>query len=144
MTPCVRELRIVYAPVAAVGPGLQLRQPADAATFLSKRIEHEPIEVGVVLLLDTKHCLIGVHEISRGSLDACLMHPREVFKAAVLANASAIIVGHNHPSGDPTPSHDDVAMCARLRSAAELLGIPLLDFIIIGYGACLSFTETGR
>jgi DNA repair protein RadC len=100
--------------------------------------------VGVVLLLDTRRQVIGVHEISRGSLDACLMHPREVFKAAILANASAIIVGHNHPSGDPTPSPDDDAICARLRSAAELLGIPLLDFIIIGYGTYLSFKEAGR
>jgi DNA repair protein RadC len=144
VTASVRELRIVYLPVATVGPGLQLGRPADAAAFLSKRLIHEPIEVGVVLLLDTKHRLIGVHEVSRGSLDACLMHPREVFKAAVLTNAAAIIVGHNHPSGDPTPSPDDVAICARLRNAAELLGISLLDFVIIGYGTYLSFTESGR
>jgi DNA repair protein RadC len=72
------------------------------------------------------------------------MHPREVFKAAVLANAAAIIVGHNHPSGDPTPSPDDVAVYGRLRCAAEVIGIDLLDFVIVGHGTYRSFNEMGR
>jgi DNA repair protein RadC len=74
-----------------------------------------------------------------------LVHPREVFKAAILANSAAIIFGHNHPSGDPEPSPDDVALCTRLRHAGEIVGIDLLDFVIIGEGGrhC-SFKEAGR
>ena len=144
MTPHVRELRLVYSADQPTRPQPQVDRPADAVAFIRERIAHEPVEVGVALLLDTKRRVIGVHEISRGSLDACLMHPREVFKAAVLANASAIIVGHNHPSGDPTPSPDDLAVCAKLRGAADVLGIPLLDFVIIGDGTHVSFVECGR
>jgi DNA repair protein RadC len=113
--------------------------------LLRARLESEPIEVCVVLLLNTKHRVVGLHEVGRGTLDSCLVHPREVFKAAVLGNAVGIIVGHNHPSGDPAPSPDDVALCTRLRRSAEILGIDLIDFVIIGDGGrYYSFTETGR
>ena len=80
---------------------------------------------------DTKHTLIGIHVVSVGTLDASLVHPREVFKAAYLSNASALILAHNHPSGDPTPSGEDRALSDRLRQAGELLGITLLDFVIV-------------
>jgi DNA repair protein RadC len=72
------------------------------------------------------------------------VHPREVFKAAILANAAGVIVAHNHPSGDPSPSPDDVALCARLRDAGTLIGIDLLDFVTIGQGRYCSFKEMGR
>lgn len=143
MTPLVRELRIVYSRPAA-GPRPQLGRPADAVTLLRARLEPEPVEVCVVLLLNTKHRLIGLHEIGRGTLLSCLVHPRDVFKAAILGNAAGVIVGHNHPSGEPEPSPDDVALCMRLRNAAEIIGIDLLDFVIVGDGRYYSFREIGR
>lgn len=144
MTPRVRELRIVYAPATTAGPLPQVGRPADAAALLRERLDLEPVEVCVVLLLNTKHHVLGVHELGRGTIDSCLVHPREVFKAAILANAAGVIVGHNHPSGDPSPSPDDVALCARLRDAGTLVGINLLDFVIIGDGRYYSFKEMGR
>lgn len=143
MTQCVRELQLVYTR-SAVGPSPQVGRPSDAAALLRVRLEHEPVEVCVVLLLNTKHRVIGLHEVGRGTLDSCLVHPREVFKAAIVANAAAVILGHNHPSGDSEPSPDDVALCARLRGAADILGIDLLDFVIVGDGRYCSFKESGR
>src|SRR5262249_38929327 len=102
------------------------------------------VEVCLVLLLNTKHHLIAVHELGRGTLDSCPVHPRDVYKAALLVNAAGVILTHNHPSGDPTPSPDDVALCSRLRSAATIVGIDLVDFLIIGAGQYYSFTEVGR
>ncbi|MBI4266469.1 MAG: DNA repair protein RadC [Acidobacteria bacterium] len=120
-------------------------RPSEAAALLRARLESEPIEVCVVLLLNTKHRVVSLHEVSRGTLDSCIVHPRDVFKAAIMANAAGVIVGHNHPSGDPEPSPDDVALCLRLRRAAEIIGIDLLDFVIIGEGGrYYSFKETGR
>ncbi|MGH7965431.1 MAG: JAB domain-containing protein [Candidatus Binatia bacterium] len=86
----------------------------------------------VVLLLNSKNRLLGINTVSIGSLSSSLAHPREVFKPAILANAAAVILGHNHPSGDPTPSAEDLALTRRFKEAAELLGIRLLDHIIVG------------
>lgn len=144
MTPAVRELRLVYSSGTPAGPPPQVGRPADAAALLRDRLELEPVEVCLVLLVNTKQGVIGVHELGRGTLDSCLVHPREVFKAAILDHAAGVIVGHNHPSGDPTPSPDDVMLCTRLRHAAEILGIDLLDFVIIGDGRYYSFKEMGR
>ena len=94
MTPLVRELRIVYLPAALAGPLPQVGQPADAAALLRERLECEPVEVCLVLVVNTKHRLIGLHEIGRGTLDSCLVHPRDVFKAAILVNAAGVIVCH--------------------------------------------------
>jgi RadC-like JAB domain len=89
--------------------------------------------------------MLCYHEVSRGVLDASLVHPREIFKPAVLSNAAAIVIGHNHPSGDPTPSHDDLELTARLVKAGQLLGIEVLDHIIIGHdGRYCSLRELGQ
>lgn len=143
MTPCVRELRVTYTPSTAVGVPLVWR-PADAGRILVSRLDHEPVEVCVVLLLNTKHRLLAVHEVGRGTLDSCIVHPRDVFKAALLANAGSVIVGHNHPSGETDPSAEDVALCERLRNAANLIGIELLDYVIVGDGRYYSFQEHGK
>ena len=105
------------------------------------------MEQVLALHFDTKHTLIGVHLVSVGTLDASLVHPRDVFKAACLSNASGLILAHNHPSGDPTPSAEDRALSKRLRQAGELLGVELLDFLIVTDPAeglrYHSFTESG-
>ncbi len=145
----LRELTVRYAvrkdvegqPVIV---GTALGNPKDAATVFMTMLRDEPSEVFAIICLTTKHRVIAYHEVSRGTLDATLVHPREVFKAALLANAAAIIISHNHPSGDPTPSADDVALTRRLAAAGELLGISVLDHIVIGDGRYYSFKEAGR
>jgi DNA repair protein RadC len=88
--------------------------------------------------------LIGIHRLAVGCLDSALVHPREVFQAAILSNASSIVLVHNHPSGDPTPSSDDYALVRRLSAASEVMGIGLLDAIIVtDSGRYFSFREGG-
>ena len=87
--------------------------------------------------------MLGFHVVSVGSLTASLVHPREVFKVAILANAAAIICCHAHPSGDPTPSAEDTAITQRLREAGELLGIGLLDHVVFGDDRYVSFADEG-
>ena len=87
--------------------------------------------------------MIAYHEVSRGTLDATLVHPREVFKAALLANAAAIVLCHNHPSGESTPSRDDLQLTRRLVEAGTLLGVEVLDHIIVGDARYYSFKQSG-
>jgi DNA repair protein RadC len=100
-------------------------------------------ECTVVLFLNTRHRVIGSQMISVGTLNASLVHPRETFKGAILAGAAAIVLAHNHPSGDATPSNDDVALTKRLRTAGEILGIPVLDHVVIGDGTYVSLRGCG-
>ena len=94
----------------------------------------------VALFLNAKHRVTHAHVVSKGTLDGATVHPREVFKAAILANAQAIVVGHNHPSGDSKESKEDAVVTERLRMAGTLLGVALLDSIIVtpqgDYFAC--------
>jgi DNA repair protein RadC len=97
-----------------------------------------------MLGLDTKNGILGIHTVSIGALDRTLVSPREVFKAAILLNAGGIIVGHNHPSGDPDPSIEDRQVANRLHDAGQLLDIELLDSIIIGdRGRWVSLKQLG-
>ena len=97
-----------------------------------------------VLLLNAKHRVMGVHTVSIGSLTVSIVHPREVYKAAILANAAAIIGIHNHPSGNPDPSPEDHALTKRLSEAGNILGITLLDHVIIGQNTHYSFADQGQ
>ena len=124
--------------------GRELGNQKDAAAAFMMMLGDEPAEVFAMLCLTTKHRVIAYHEVSRGTLDSTLVHPREVFKAALLANSAALVISHNHPSGDPTPSADDVVLTTRLVAAGEILSIPVLDHIIIGDGRYYSFKEAGR
>jgi DNA repair protein RadC len=102
-------------------------------------------EAFVILLLDTKNRLIGINLVSVGTLTASLVHPREVFKPAITASASAVIGIHNHPSGDPSPSREDADLTRRLWEAGKLLGIRFLDHVIIGDpGRYYSFCDQGE
>jgi len=112
-----------------------LTTPADVAAVIGPLLQHLNHEEFRVLLLNTKHALIKVSEVSRGSLNASVVEPREVFQDAIAASAAAVILAHNHPSGDPTPSAEDASITKRLVKAGELLGILVLDHIIIGQRA---------
>ena len=144
----LRELTVRYTvkrddegrPVAI---GRTLTTPRESASVLMPLLQHEASEVFAVLFLSTRHHVIAYHEVGRGTLDTVLVTPREVFKAAILANAAAVILCHSHPSGDPTPSPDDVALTRRLGAAGTLLGIEVLDHIIVADDAYVSLRERG-
>lgn len=113
----------------------QMDSSANVAKILHEYLDGSDREHFVVLLLNCKNKVIGINTVSTGSLTSSLAHPREVFKAAILGNAAAVILGHNHPSGDPTPSSDDVNLTKRLCECGELLGIKVLDHIVLGESA---------
>ena len=122
-----------------------IKSPAEvyrAATQLLA-LHEEPEEHFCIFCLNTKNKIVGVHTISIGSLSATIVHPREVFKAALLNNASAIILIHNHPSGDPEPSRQDIETTRRLVEAGEILGIDVLDHVVVGDGKYISLKELG-
>jgi DNA repair protein RadC len=96
-------------------------------------LAREVVEICYALFLTTKAGLIRYHQVSRGALSATPVNPREVFQAALLANAASIVLVHNHPSGDVTPSSDDLAIARRIANAGEIIGIELLDSIVVGW-----------
>ncbi len=121
-------------------PAPRLRSAAQAAELLRQYLGAVDREHFMVVLLDRKNAPIGINTVSIGSLTASVVHPREVFKSAILANAAAILCGHNHPSGDPAPSREDRALTQRLVEAGKLLGIAVLDHIVLGDGTTASFS----
>jgi DNA repair protein RadC len=120
-----------------------IRTPEDAAQFVMAEMRYLDREQLRVLCLDSKNHVIANSAISVGTANASLAHPRECFKEAVRRSAVAVIFVHNHPSGDPTPSSEDVQLTKQLKSAADVLGIDLLDHIIIGDGVWMSLKERG-
>lgn len=122
----------------------QFLTPRDAAEYLRPLFGSHPVERFGVLLLDTKHRLIRARIISVGSLDASVAHPREVFREAILGGAAAIVLFHNHPSGDPTPSRDDIALTRRLMTAGDLIGVEVLDHIVLADALYASMREMER
>ncbi|MBS4006891.1 MAG: DNA repair protein RadC [Clostridium sp.] len=117
--------------------------PGDAAGLVMEEMRHNLREHFRVVLLDSKHKVLGIEEISIGSLNTSLVHPREVFRPAIRKSCASIILLHNHPSGDPTPSREDLDVTRRLSEAGRLIGIEILDHIIIGDGNFVSFREKG-
>ena len=106
-------------------------------------LNHEPQEIVCEIMLNTKNHIVGVMEVTRGTLDSSLVHPREVFRGAILHNAASIILCHNHPSGDSAPSREDMKVTERIKQAGKVLGIDLLDHVIIGNGEYTSIREEG-
>jgi len=120
-----------------------IRSPEDASALFMSDFQGLDKEHFRAVLLNTKNCVLKSVEISVGSLDSSLVHPRECFKPAVAASAASIILLHNHPSGDPEPSADDIAITKRLKEAGKTLGIDVLDHIIFGQGTFVSLKEKG-
>lgn len=123
--------------------GVPLRSPRDVQQAFAPRLEDLPVEEFHVAVLDAQHRLERDVLVTRGILNSSLVHPREVFREAIAERAAAIILVHNHPSGDPTPSADDRAVTEQLASAGRLLDIPVHDHVIIGRGRYTSFAEMG-
>ncbi len=121
----------------------QIVNPRSAAEFLLPQYGNRPVEQFGVLLLDTKHRVLRTVVLSVGTLDASIVHPREVFGAAATAGAAALVLFHNHPSGDPKPSQDDVELTRRLAAAGILMGIDVIDHVILADVRYYSFKEEG-
>ena len=120
-----------------------VKTPEDAFGLVRSRLKGKKKEYFLALLLDTRNQLIRVAEISVGSLDSSIVHPREVFKEAVSASAASVVFVHNHPSGDSEASEDDIKLTKRLAEAGEIMGIDVLDHIIIGDKKYLSLKRGG-
>jgi DNA repair protein RadC len=122
----------------------QIRSPRDAAELVRDELRFLTKEHFIVLFLNTKNRVIGKETLSIGSLNASIVHPREVFRSAIQRNSASIICAHNHPSGDPTPSPEDIDVTRRLAEAGRLIGIELLDHIIIADQTHVSLKELGH
>ena len=123
--------------------GEVLSDPAAAGRYFAQRLRGLAHEVFVVLYLDTRHRALGFEELFRGTIDGAEVHPREVVRRALAHNAAALIVGHNHPSGNPEPSAADRAVTARLKQALALVDVRLLDHFVIGDGPPSSLAARG-
>ncbi|OUM96093.1 MAG: hypothetical protein A9Z00_07045 [Thermobacillus sp. ZCTH02-B1] len=120
-----------------------IRKPEDAAKLVMEDLRSELQEHFVCLFLNTKNQVLARETLFVGTLNASLVHPREVFRAAIKRGCASIICIHNHPSGDPTPSPEDISLTRRLHEAGSLIGIDVLDHIIIGDGRFVSLKEQG-
>jgi len=132
----VRDSSVLY-------PVRQINSPCDAARVFRQFIGDADREQFVVCNLDVKNQPLSLHIASVGTVSSSLVHPREVFKAALLSNASSVVLGHNHPSGDPTPSREDREVTKRLVEAGRLVGIEVLDHVILGGERHVSLREEG-
>jgi len=122
---------------------MQISGPKDAITIFENEMTHLKKEEVHTLLLDTRHRVIRHVTISSGGLASAGIYPRELLREAIKANAAAFVLAHNHPSGDPKPSPDDIATTKALQKAADLIGIELVDHIVVGHGSCVSLKELG-
>jgi DNA repair protein RadC len=132
------------ATAAPLVTGAPLRDAAAVWAHFRGRLPQLDRETFYVVLLDGKNRVRGEVRISEGSLTAALVHPREVFAPAIRDAAAALVLVHNHPSGDPTPSAEDLAITERLRQVGELVGIRVLDHVVVGRGRWVSMAEEGR
>jgi len=130
--------------VRAAAERPQLTSPRQVAAYLLPLYGAGPVEQFGILMLDTKHRPLRVKVISTGSLDATVVHPREVFREATLMSAAAIVLFHNHPSGDPSPSPEDFVLTTRMVNAGDIMGIEVLDHVVLADQRYFSMKESGR
>ncbi len=123
---------------------VQVTAPVDAARYLLPRYGTADVEQGGVLLLDARHRVLHARVLTRGTADATTMHPRDVFREAALAGAAAVVLFHNHPSGDPLPSAEDLALTQRMIDAGQVMGIAVVDHVILGDTSYCSLREIGK
>ena len=128
---------------AAQPPHATITDWRDVVRLVESRLARATKEHFLALLLDARHRVLRIAEISVGSLTVSVVHPREVFQEAITAHAAAIILAHNHPSGDPAPSEEDLTLTTRLVEAGRLIGIDVLDHVIIGHGRHTSLQAAG-
>jgi DNA repair protein RadC len=128
----------------APGARIQLRTPRDAAAYLLPAFGSRPVEQFGVVMLDSKHRVLRTSVVTVGTLNSTIVEPRDVFREAILGAAAAVVVFHNHPSGDPSPSPDDVDLTRRLAATGALVGIDVVDHIVLGDGRYCSLKEMGR
>jgi DNA repair protein RadC len=128
----------------APGARIQLRTPHDAAAYLLPAFGSRPVEQFGLVLLDSKHRVLRTSIIAIGTLNSTIVEPRDVFREAIVGGAAAVVVFHNHPSGDPSPSPDDMNLTERLRATGALVGIALVDHLVLGDARYCSFKEIGR
>jgi DNA repair protein RadC len=126
---------------SSAAPSLQ--SPGEVARYLLPRYSSRPVETFGLLALDARHRLRREAVVSVGCLTASLVHPREVFQEAVVSRAAALVLFHNHPSGDPEPSAEDLALTRRLAAAGSLMGIEVLDHLVLGAGRYVSLKDRG-
>jgi len=132
----VKERSILYS-------NRKISSPSDAADLLRPFLQESDREMLVVCCLDTKNQPTFINIASIGTLNSSLVHPREVFKAAILSNAASVIIAHNHPSGDSSPSNEDITITTRLKDAGKIIGIDVIDHIVIGFDNYVSLKEKG-
>ncbi len=133
----VRELKITYGALESCGE--QVNNRIQAAWFVRRRTEGDPRESFFVFHLNNNHEIISFETVSIGMINQTLVHPREVFRAAIAIGAAAIIIGHNHPSGHAQPSREDIQVTKNLVEAGEILGIPVVDHLVVTAGGFYSF-----
>lgn len=141
---CLLELSKRLAAEAARGGRLVCEDPAQVAACYMESLRHETQERVMLLLLDARHAVIREETLTIGTVNASLCSPRDVFIRSLQAGASAVLVMHNHPSGDPSPSGEDIRLTRRLSEVGDLLEIPLLDHIIVGDRCYYSMKEAGQ
>ncbi len=124
-------------------PGEAFTSSADVYAHFRERLASEKRECFFAVLLDNKHRKIKDVSVSQGSLTASIVHPRDVFAPVVKESAAAVVFVHNHPSGDPTPSQEDIEITRRLRAVGELVGVRVLDHVVVGRGRYVSFVDDG-
>jgi DNA repair protein RadC len=139
----VRKVKCVYSEETITVDDVRFRTPEDVVNLLQDEILQYPDEHAYVILTNAKNQMLHYEDISHGTLSTCLSYPRNVFRSAIILNAAAVIFVHNHPSGDPTPSADDIALTGRLRDAGEIVGVHLLDSIIIASRGYVSLKAQG-
>ena len=134
------RLRLVAEP-CPFPPRELLDRPPAVSDYFHRHLGHEPQEVMVAAYLDTRHRLIGWQELFRGTVDRIKVEPRQLLQTALMVNAQSFLICHCHPSGDTTPSTEDMAFTERVREASAIVGIPLADHMIVGHGGCLDIDQ---
>lgn len=137
------ELFKRFRTLKAIKNDIKITSPKELADLLMGEMNDLTQEVLKVILLNTKNVIIGTKDVFKGSLNASVVHPREIFKQAINKNSASIIICHNHPSGDPTPSKEDVNITLRIKECGNIIGIQLIDHIIIGNNKFVSLKEQG-